>query len=96
LKARLEEIGVNFRSYKGYGKERIEMPETGAVIDFRTRTSSGALGSGYDLLVIDEAQEYTKAQQTALNYVVSSSKNPQTIMCGTPPTAVSSGDVFRD
>lgn len=96
LKARLEEIGVNFRSYKGYGKERIEMPDTGAVIDFRTRTSSGALGSGYDLLVIDEAQEYTKAQQTALNYVVSSSKNPQTIMCGTPPTAVSSGDVFRD
>ena len=96
LKNRLEEIGVFPKStYKAYGKERIEMP-SGAVIDFRTRTSSGALGSGYDLLVIDEAQEYTKAQQTALNYVVSSSKNPQTLMCGTPPTAVSSGDVFRD
>lgn len=96
LKTRLDEIGVRPRStYKAYGKERIEM-ENGAVIDFRTRTSSGSLGSGYDLLVIDEAQEYTKAQQTALNYVVSSSKNPQTIMCGTPPTAVSSGDVFRD
>ena len=96
LKNRLEEIGVRPAStYKAYGKERIEMP-SGAVIDFRTRTSSGALGSGYDLLVIDEAQEYTKAQQTALNYVVSSSKNPQTIMCGTPPTAVSQGDVFRD
>lgn len=96
LKNRLEEIGVKPKStYKAYGKERIEM-NNGAVIDFRTRTSSGALGSGYDLLVIDEAQEYTQAQQTALNYVVSSSKNPQTIMCGTPPTAVSSGDVFRD
>ena len=96
LKNRLEEIGVKPQStYKAYGKERIEM-NNGAVIDFRTRTSSGALGSGYDLLVIDEAQEYTQAQQTALNYVVSSSKNPQTIMCGTPPTAVSSGDVFRD
>lgn len=96
LKNRLEEIGVRPAStYKAYGKERIEMP-SGAVIDFRTRTSSGALGSGYDLLVIDEAQEYTKAQQTALNYVVSSSKNPQTLMCGTPPTAVSQGDVFRD
>ena len=93
---RLSEIGVKPKStYKAYGKERIEM-NTGAVIDFRTRTSSGSLGSGYDLLVIDEAQEYTKAQQTALNYVVSSSKNPQTLMCGTPPTAVSSGDVFRD
>ena len=96
LKARLESLGLAIRSYKGYGRERIELPETGGVIDFRTRTSSGALGSGYDLLVIDEAQEYTKAQQTALNYVVSSSKNPQTLMCGTPPTAVSSGDVFRD
>ena len=96
LKARLEAIGVTIKTYKGYGREKIEMPETGGVIDFRTRTSSGALGSGYDLLVIDEAQEYTKAQQTALNYVVSSSKNPQTIMCGTPPTAVSTGDVFRE
>lgn len=96
LKNRLDEIGVEPKStYKAYGKERIEM-NNGAVIDFRTRTSSGALGSGYDLLVIDEAQEYTQAQQTALNYVVSSSKNPQTLMCGTPPTAVSSGDVFRD
>ena len=93
---RLAEIGITPKSqYKAYGKERIEL-NTGGLIDFRTRTSSGSLGSGYDLLVIDEAQEYTKAQQTALNYVVSSSKNPQTIMTGTPPTAVSSGDVFRD
>lgn len=96
LKNRLEEIGVKPKStYKAYGKERITM-NNGAVIDFRTRTSSGALGSGYDLLVIDEAQEYTQAQQTALNYVTSSSKNPQTLMCGTPPTAVSSGTVFRE
>ena len=96
LKNRLDEIGVRpVSTYKAYGKEHIRM-KNGAVIDFRTRTSSGALGSGYDLLVIDEAQEYTNAQQTALNYVVSSSKNPQTIMCGTPPTAVSSGNVFRD
>lgn len=95
LMSRLSAIGIKPKSsYKGYGKERIEM-ENGAVIDFRTRTSSGALGSGYDLLIIDEAQEYTQAQQTALNYVTSSSKNPQTLMCGTPPTAVSSGDVFR-
>ena len=95
LKNRIEEIGIVPEStYKAYGKESIRLSNGGS-IDFRTRTSSGALGSGYDLLVIDEAQEYTQAQQTALNYVVSSSKNPQTIMCGTPPTAVSAGDVFR-
>ena len=96
LKSRIEAIGIRPKStYKAYGKERIEL-EGGGLIDFRTRTNSGALGSGYDLLVIDEAQEYTRAQQTALNYVVSSSKNPQTIMTGTPPTAVSAGSVFRD
>lgn len=99
LKARLEHIGVKIKTYKGYGRERIELPETGGLIDFRTRTSCGALGSGYDLLIIDEAQEYTKEQQTALNYVTSSctrETGPQTIMCGTPPTAVSTGDVFRE
>lgn len=96
LKARLECIGIKISTYKGYGRERIEFPETGGRIDFRTRTTSGALGQGYDVLIIDEAQEYTTQQQTALNYVVSSSKNPQTIMCGTPPTAVSTGTVFRD
>ena len=99
LMSRLSELGIKPKSsYKAYGKERIELSEEdgGGVIDFRTRTNSGSLGSGYDLLVIDEAQEYTKAQQTALNYVVSSSKNPQTIMTGTPPTAVSAGGVFRD
>ena len=96
---RITELGLEpAASYKAYGKERITLKDEdgGGVIDFRTRTNSGSLGSGYDLLVIDEAQEYTKAQQTALNYVVSSSKNPQTIMTGTPPTAVSSGDVFRE
>lgn len=96
LKARLEYLGIQIKVTRGYGRESISIPETGGVIDFRTRTSVGALGSGYDLLIIDEAQEYTKEQQTALNYVVSSSKNPQTIMCGTPPTAVSKGTVFRD
>lgn len=66
------------------------------VINFRTRSSKGGLGEGYDLLIIDEAQEYTGDQESALKYVVTSSKNPQTLMCGTPPTAVSSGTVFLE
>lgn len=80
-------------SFKAFGKEHI-YTANGGVIEFRTRTSSGGLGEGYDLLVIDEAQEYTDAQETALKYVVTDSDNPQTIMLGTPPTAVSSGTVF--
>lgn len=80
-------------SYRAFGKEHLYC-EGGGVIEFRTRTSTGGLGEGYDLLVIDEAQEYTPEQETALKYVVSDSSNPQTIMLGTPPTAISAGTVF--
>lgn len=43
---------------------------------------------------VDEAQEYTVDQESALKYIVTDSMNPQTIFCGTPTTAVSSGTVF--
>lgn len=85
----------HFTYTKQMGLERIVMLcENGGTIDFRTRSSSGGLGEGFDLLVIDEAQEYTDNQETALKYVVTDSQNPQTIFCGTPPTTVSAGTVF--
>lgn len=80
---------------KQFGLERIRiLDENGGQIDFRTRSGKGGLGEGFDLLVVDEAQEYQDDHESALKYVVSDSANPQTIMCGTPPTAVSSGTVF--
>lgn len=79
--------------YRAMGKEHIFI-EGGGRIEFRTRTSKGGLGEGYDLLIIDEAQEYQTDHESALKYVVTDSANPQTIMCGTPPTAVSTGTVF--
>lgn len=82
-----------FYASKQYGLERIEITG-GGEIAFRTRTDSGGLGEGFDVLIIDEAQEYTSKQQSALTYTVSASKNPQTILTGTPPTATSKGDVF--
>lgn len=86
----------NFKTTKQFGLERIEWlrDNSGGLINFRTRSSKGGLGEGYDLLIIDEAQEYTTDQETALKYVVTDSKNPQTLMCGTPPTMVSAGTVF--
>ena len=84
----------DFTTLKAKGNEEIRMLKSGGVLKFRTRTSTGGLGEGYDLLVIDEAQEYTDDQQSALKYVVTSSKNPQTIYTGTPPTTVSAGTVF--
>lgn len=84
-----------FTAFKQFGLENIVIVNGGhGSINFRTRTANGGLGEGYDLLIIDEAQEYTDDQETALKYVVSDSKNPQTIYLGTPPTAVSHGTVF--
>lgn len=98
LVALLTDIGleedVDFKTKKQMGLETIEMIGTNGRISFRTRSSKGGLGEGFDLLVIDEAQEYTDDQSTALKYVISDSKNPQTIYCGTPPTVASSGTVF--
>lgn len=83
-----------FFASKQFGLEHIEIIG-GGQIDFRTRSDSGGLGEGFDLLVIDEAQEYTSKQESALVYTVSASQNPQIIFTGTPPTAVSHGDVFQ-
>lgn len=83
----------SFFASKQYGLEHIELTD-GGQIDFRTRTNNGGLGEGFDLLVIDEAQEYTEKQESSLLYTVSDSPNPQTIFCGTPPTAISGGNVF--
>ena len=83
----------SFFASKQYGLESIQLTGGGSIY-FRTRTNNGGLGEGFDLLVIDEAQEYTEKQQSALVYTVSDSKNPQTIFTGTPPTAISAGNVF--
>lgn len=88
--------GEDFNSIRAKGQERIELYKTGGVVQYRTRTSNGGLGEGFDLLIIDEAQEYTIEQESALKYTVTDSDNPMTVMCGTPPTPVSSGTVFTN
>lgn len=92
----LDKAKIEYTALRSSGRERVDMPETGGRVDFRTRTGTGGLGEGFDLLVIDEAQEYEADQESALKYVVTDSKNPQTIFCGTPPTPISSGTIFPD
>ena len=92
----VEKLGLPYHAIRTMGREIIILKETGGKIEYRTRTSKGGLGEGYDLLVIDEAQEYTDAQESALKYIVTDSKNPQTIFCGTPPTMSSAGTVFTN
>lgn len=90
----LDKAKIEYKSIKASGRECVYVKGSDARVEFRTRSSKGGLGEGFDLLVIDEAQEYTDDQESALKYVVSDSRNPQTIFCGTPPTPVSSGTVF--
>ena len=79
--------------YRAKGSEHIET-DCGGRVEFRTRSTTGGLGEGFDILIIDEAQEYQDAEQSALKYVVSDSSNPLTLFCGTPPTPQSAGTVF--
>lgn len=94
LKQLLDDAGIPHKDSGALGQEVIRCKETGGTIHFRTRTSKGGLGEGFDLMIIDEAQEYTEDQETSLKYVVSASPDPQTIFCGTPPTTESTGTVF--
>ena len=98
LKTLLNGLGLSepedYKTTSTIGMESIRLKESGGKIDFGTRSTRAGLGEGFDLLIIDEAQEYTDDQQTALKYVVSDSKNPQTIFLGTPPTPISRGTVF--
>ena len=67
----------------------------GGHIEFRTRGNNSDMGRGgtFDLVVIDEAQSYTEAQDSALSPLNSAapSGSPQTILMGTPPLP-SAGD----
>lgn len=83
----------SYKTTKQYGLEQIFLTNGGSIV-FRTRTEAGGIGESFDLLVIDEAQEYTNSQQSALTYTIAASSNPQTVFCGTPPTPSSHGTVF--
>ena len=83
----------SYKATKQYGLEQIFLTGGGMIV-FRTRTESGGIGESFDLLVIDEAQEYTEGQRGALMYTIAASQNPQTIYCGTPPTITSKGSIF--
>lgn len=94
LKELLDDAGIEHKDSGALGQEVIKVKSTGGVVHFRTRTSKGGLGEGFDLMIIDEAQEYTDDQEASLKYVVSASPDPQTLFMGTPPTTESSGTVF--
>lgn len=86
--------------YRAAGSEGLYF-KNGGCIEFQTRTNSGGRGGTYDVVIIDEAQELTEAQQEALLPVVSAAQEigegagTQVIYLGTPPGKECAGTVFR-
>lgn len=84
--------------YRAQGSEGIYLADGTTIIEFSTRTNSGARGGTYDVIVVDEAQELTDEQSDALmpTTIASDTGDPQTIYIGTPPNPKCPGTVFRD
>lgn len=80
------------------GEEAIVF-KNGAAIKFVARSKNSGRGFSADLLVCDEAQDMSDDDFAALQPVLFSVKNPQTILTGTPPIPTIDGTVwnrFRD
>ena len=88
--------------YRQPGAQRFTF-DSGGVIQFNTRTRSKARGSGYEIIVIDEAQEFTDSEADTLLPTASASpassglvvEDPQIIYLGTPVYPGCPGTVFR-
>lgn len=87
--------------YKAGGYEGIYFND-GTCIEFQTRTNAGGRGGTYNVVVFDEAQELTDAQQDAILPTVSAAgeiedgdSDPQKIYVGTVPGPLCQGTVFR-
>lgn len=99
-RAKFPELNAMVKRYTTSANQMVLDLTNGAHIEFRTRGSNSDMGRGgtFDLVVIDEAQSYTDAQDAALSPLNSAapSGSPQTILMGTvpEPTAVHKGEKF--
>ena len=98
--ARYPELNAMVSRYTTSANQMVLDLKNGAHIEFRTRGSNSDMGRGgtFDLVVIDEAQSYTDAQDAALSPLNSAAPHgsPQTILMGTvpDPSAAYKGEKF--
>jgi hypothetical protein len=89
--ARFPELNALVKTIrKTNGQECIELVN-GGIIEISARTESAGRGSSFDVLVIDEAQQYEADEQEALKPTISAAPggDPVTIFMGTPPAEIS-------
>lgn len=100
--ARFPELNALVKRYTVSAGQMILDLTNGGHIEFRTRGSNSDMGRGgtFDLVVVDEAQSYTDAQDAALSPLNSAapSGSPQTIFMGTvpDPTSAHKGEKFAN
>ena len=98
--AKYPELNAMVKRYTTSANQMVLDLKNGAHIEFRTRGSNSDMGRGgtFDLVVVDEAQSYTDAQDAALSPLNSAAPkgSPQTILMGTvpDPTAAYKGEKF--
>ena len=98
--AKFPELNAQVKRYTTSANQMVLDLKNGAHIEFRTRGSNSDMGRGgtFDLVVIDEAQSYTDAQDAALSPLNSAAPtgSPQTILMGTvpDPTMAYKGEKF--
>ena len=87
--AKYPELNALVDRYTTSANQMVLDLKNGGHIEFRTRGSNSDMGRGgtFDLVVIDEAQSYTDAQDAALSPLNSAAPggSPQTILMGTVP-----------
>ena len=87
--AKYPELNALVDRYTTSANQMVLDLKNGGHIEFRTRGSNSDMGRGgtFDLVVVDEAQSYTDAQDAALSPLNSAAPNgsPQTILMGTVP-----------
>lgn len=88
-RAQFPELNALVKRYTTSANQMVLDLKNGGHIEFRTRGSNSDMGRGgtFDLVVIDEAQSYTDAQDAALSPLNSAAPHgsPQTILMGTVP-----------
>lgn len=98
--ARFPELNRLVDKYTTSANQMVLDLKNGGHIEFRTRGSSAQMGRGgtFDLVVVDEAQDYTDDQDAALSPLNSAAPggSPQTILMGTvpDPKRANAGEVF--
>lgn len=87
--AEFPELNAMVKRYTVSAGQMVLDLDNGGHIEFRTRGTNSDMGRGgtFDLVVVDEAQSYTDAQDAALSPLNSAAPHgsPQTILMGTVP-----------